>query len=53
MEVLAINGVQIQVQGIKELKPGMTIQEATLKTKKNGFDEIYFTIDGKKLFSLW
>jgi hypothetical protein len=47
MEVLSINGVQIQVQGIKELKPGMTIQEASLKTKKNGFDEIYFTIDGK------
>lgn len=51
MEVLTINGVQIQVQGIKELKPGMTIQEATLKTKKNGFDEIYFTVDGKNFLA--
>lgn len=51
MEVLAINGVQVQVQGIKELKPGMTVQEATLKTKKNGFDEIYFTVDGKNFLA--
>lgn len=51
MEVLAINGIQVQVQGIKELKPGMTVQEATLKTKKNGFDEIYFTVDGKNFLA--
>lgn len=51
MEVLAINGVQVQVQGIKELKPGMTVQEATLKTKKNGFDEIYFNVDGKNFLA--
>jgi hypothetical protein len=51
MESLAINGKQINVQGIKELKAGFSIQEATLKTKKNGIDEVYFSVDGKNLLA--
>jgi hypothetical protein len=51
MESLAINGKVINVQGIKELKSGLSIQEATLKTKKNGLDEVYFTVDGKNLLA--
>jgi len=46
MEVLAINGSQINVQGIKELANGISIQQATLKTKKNGIDELYFSVNG-------
>lgn len=46
MEVLAINGRQINVQGIKELKSGVSVQEAATKTKKNGIDEVYFNVSG-------
>lgn len=51
METIAINGKNLDVQGIKELKPGMSVQEASLKTKKNGIDEIYFNVDGKNFLA--
>ena len=44
---LTINDKQINVQGIRELKPGISIQQACEKTKKNGIDEVYFTSGGK------
>lgn len=47
MESILLNGRQLDVQGIKELKTGLSIQEAAQKTKKNGVDEIYFTANGK------
>lgn len=47
MESILLNGRQLDVQGINELKSGLSIQEASLKTKKNGVDEIYFTANGK------
>jgi hypothetical protein len=51
MESIAINGKQVNVQGIKELKSGLSIQEATTKTKKNGIDEVYFSVDGKNFLA--
>lgn len=47
MESIAINGKNVQVQGIKELRSGMTVQDAIAKTRKNGIDEVYFQVDGK------
>lgn len=47
MEGISINGRHIAVQGIKELDPTISIQEAALKTNKNGIDEVYFTQNGK------
>lgn len=44
---LTINGKAVPVQGIRELKPGLSIQEASLKTKNNGLDEIFFNTNGK------
>ena len=46
MESIAINGRNVNVQGIKELRDGLSVQEATTKTKKNGIDEVYFAVDG-------
>jgi hypothetical protein len=43
----SINGHAVNFQGIKELDPAISIQEAAQKTKKNGIDEVYFTQDGK------
>lgn len=51
METISLNGRQLDVQGIKELKPGMSVQEASVKTKKNGIDEIYFNVDGKNFLA--
>ncbi len=51
MESITINGKNLDVQGIKELKPGMSVQEASTKTKKNGIDEIYFNVDGKNFLA--
>lgn len=44
---LTINGINIPVQGIRALKPGITIEQASQKTKSNGLDEIFFTANGK------
>jgi hypothetical protein len=44
---LTINGVNIPVQGIRALKPGITIEQASQKTKNNGLDEVFFTSNGK------
>lgn len=44
---LTINGRQINVQGIREINPGLTIQQASQKTKNNGLDEVYFNSNGK------
>lgn len=44
---LSINGQQIQVQGIRPLRPGITIEQATQKTKGNGLDEVYFNANGR------
>lgn len=44
---LTINGRQIAVQGIRPLRPGITIEQAVQKTKNNGLDEIYFTSNGR------
>lgn len=43
---LSINGQQIQVQGIRALRPGITVEQATQKTKNNGLDEVYFNSNG-------
>src|SRR6476660_1270038 len=47
MDNFSINGQAIKVQGVKELEPTLSIQEAAQKTKKNGLDEVYFTLDDK------
>lgn len=47
MSGLSINGRHIAVQGVKELDPNLSIQEAAAKTNKNGIDEVYFTSGGK------
>jgi len=44
---LTINGQQIQVQGIRPLRPGISIEQAVQKTKNNGLDEIFFTSNGR------
>ena len=44
---LSINGQQIQVQGIRALKPGITIEQAAGKTKNNGYDEVFFSSNGR------
>ncbi len=44
---LSINGVTVPVQGVRALKPGITIEQASQRTKNNGLDEIYFTSGGK------
>ncbi|PIQ26640.1 hypothetical protein COW36_01230 [bacterium (Candidatus Blackallbacteria) CG17_big_fil_post_rev_8_21_14_2_50_48_46] len=44
---LTINGVNIAVQGVRALKPGITIEQASQKTKNNGLDEVFFTSNGK------
>ena len=51
MESIAINGREVNVQGIKELRSGLSVQEAVAKTKKNGIDEIYFQVDGKNFLA--
>lgn len=51
MQTISINGRELAVQGIKELKAGMSVQEASIKTKKNGIDEIYFNVDGKNFLA--
>lgn len=45
--IFAINGKQIYVQGIRELKPGLSIEKACQMTKNNGLDEVYFTSNNK------
>jgi len=47
MPYLTINDKLINVQGIRPLKPGLSVQEACEKTKKNGLDEVYFMSGGK------
>lgn len=44
---LSINGRQIAVQGIRPLRPGITIEQAVQKTKNNGLDEVYFSSNGR------
>lgn len=44
---LTINGVNIPVQGIRALRAGITIEQASQKTKGNGLDEIFFIANGK------
>ena len=44
---LTINGVNIAVQGVRALKPGITIEQASQKVKANGLDEVFFTANGK------
>jgi len=51
MSGLYINGQIINVQGIKEIKDSLSIQEASKLTKNNGLDEIYFTVDNKNFLA--
>jgi len=51
MSSLSINGQIINVQGVKELKDDLSIQEASKHTKNNGLDEIYFTVDSKNFLA--
>lgn len=44
---ISINSKQIAVQGIRALRPGITVEQATQKTKKNGLDEVYFKSGGQ------
>ena len=44
---LTINGRQIPVQGIRPLRPGITIEQAVQKTKNNGLDEVFFASGGR------
>ena len=44
---LTINGQQISVQGIRPLRPGITVEQAVQRTKNNGLDEIFFTSNGR------
>lgn len=44
---LSINGRQVPVQGIRQLRPGITIEQAVQKTKNNGLDEVFFNSNGK------
>lgn len=44
---ISINSKQIAVQGIRALRPGITVEQATKKTKKNGLDEVYFKSNGQ------
>ncbi len=44
---LSINGQQLQVQGVRTLRPGITIEQAVQKTKNNGLDEVFFTSNGQ------
>ena len=44
---LSINGQQLQVQGVRALRPGITIEQAVQKTKNNGIDEVFFTSNGQ------
>lgn len=44
---LTINGKAIPVQGIRALRPGITIEQAVQKTKNNGLDEVFFKSNGR------
>lgn len=44
---LSINGQQIHVQGVRPLRPGITIEQAVQRTKNNGLDEIFFMSEGR------
>lgn len=44
---LTINGTAIPVQGVRALRPGISIEQASQKTKGNGLDEVYFNSNGK------
>lgn len=44
---LTINGKAIPVQGIRALRPGITIEQAVQKTKNNGLDEVFFQSNGR------
>lgn len=44
---LSINGQQLQVQGVRALRAGITIEQAVQKTKNNGLDEVFFTSNGQ------
>lgn len=44
---ISINRQNISVQGIRELRPGITIEQAVQKTKKNGLDEVFFMAQGR------
>lgn len=44
---ISINRQDIAVQGIRELRPGISIEQAVQKTKKNGLDEVFFMSQGR------
>jgi len=44
---LTINGKAVPVQGIRALRPGITIEQAVQKTKNNGLDEVFFQSSGR------
>lgn len=44
---ISINQQSIAVQGVRELCPGISIEQAVQKTKKNGLDEVFFTANGR------
>ena len=44
---ISINQQSIAVQGVRELRPGISIEQAIQKTKKNGLDEVFFTSNGR------
>ncbi len=44
---ISINQQSIAVQGVRELRPGISIEQAIQKTKKNGLDEVFFKANGR------
>ncbi len=44
---ISINSKNIAVQGVRALRPGITVEQATQKTKKNGLDEVFFKSNGQ------
>lgn len=44
---LTINGKSLAVQGIRALRPGITVEQAIQKTKNNGLDEVFFNANGR------
>jgi hypothetical protein len=44
---ISINQQSIAVQGVRELRPGISIEQAIQKTKRNGLDEVFFKANGR------
>ncbi len=44
---ISINRQNIAVQGIRELRAGITVEQAVQKTRNNGLDEVFFKSNGR------